>query len=326
MSHELEIVNGKAQMFYRGEKPWHHLGTYIDPDKNLTTEEAIVAAGLDWNVSTKKLYLENGIEAKQNRAVVREDRNEILGVVGSNYKPLQNSKAFDFFDPFIQNNEAIFETAGSLRGGKRVWVLAKLNSEKLRIKGNDVVEKYILLSNSHDGTMAVRAGFTPIRVVCNNTLSMAHQKGTSQLIRIKHGKNVEDNVEKVREIMNLANQQFEATAEQYQFLANRQVSSSDLEKLVKLVFKGPSYVELEKQGFSPCKQILEKIIPLFEKGRGNDMPEIKGTAWAAYNAVNEYLQYEKGNDNEIRLDSMWFGDSANLNQKALKTITELVVA
>jgi len=323
MSHELEIIDGNGQMFYRGETPWHKLGTFIDPEKELTSEEAIVAAGLDWEVETQPLYLADGTLAP-SRAVVRTDRNDILGVVGNGYTPLQNRKAFDFFDPFIQSKQAFFETAGSLRGGKRVWVLATLNSDVMRIKGDDVVKKYILLSNSHDGTMAVRAGFTPIRVVCNNTLSMAHQKGTSQLVRINHGSNVEENVERVREIMNLANQQFEATAEQYRFLANKQVNQTDLETLVKLVFTGPKYVEMEKDGLTPNKRIIENIIPLFEKGRGNDMAEIKGTAWAAYNAVNEYLQYERGSDEDTRLNNMWFGDSATLNQRALDIITKIV--
>lgn len=323
MSHELEIIDGNAQMFYRGETPWHKLGTFIEPEKELTSEDAIVAAGLDWSVETQPLYLADGTLAP-SRAVVRTDRNDILGVVGKGYTPLQNKKAFDFFDPFIQSGQAAFETAGSLRGGKRVWVLAKLSGETLRIKGDDIVDKYILLSNSHDGTMAVRAGFTPIRVVCANTMAMAHQKGTSSLIRINHGRNVEENVEKVREIMNLANQQFEATAEQYRFLASKQVNQKDLETLVKLVFTGPKYVEMEREGLTPNKRIIENIIPLFEKGRGNDMTEIKGTAWAAYNAVNEYLQYERGSDEDTRLNNMWFGDSATLNQRALDIITKIV--
>jgi len=323
MAHELEIINGEAQMFYRGEVPWHKLGRYIDPQKKLTSEEAIVAAGLNWNVQSKPLYLADGTLAPSN-AIVREDNNKILGVVSDKYTPLQNSEAFKFFDPFIDSGEAQFETAGSLRDGKRIWALAKINKDPLVIAGNDIVEKHILLSNSHDGTMAVRVGFTPIRVVCNNTLSMALQKGTSQLIRLKHTGNLHENLERVGEIMNLANQQFEATADQYRFLANKTVSSADLERFVKLVFTGPKYELLEKEGLKVNQQIIAKIIPLFEKGRGNDMREIKGTAWAAYNAVNEYLQYERGNNEDSRLDSMWFGDSATLNQKALNIITKMV--
>lgn len=323
MSHELEIINGEAQMFYRGEAPWHKLGRFIHPDEVLTSEQAIVAAGLDWTVDTKPLFLADGTQAPSN-ATVRSDNGNILGVVGKNYTPLQNKNAFTFFDEFINSGQASFETAGSLKDGKKIWALAKINKDPLVIAGNDIVDKYILLSNSHDGTTAVRAGFTPIRVVCANTMAMAHQKGTSQLIRIKHGKNVADNLERVAEIMNVANQQFEATAEQYRFLASRNINSADLETFIKLVFTGPKYVELESQGLTVNKRIIENVIPLFEKGRGNDMTEIKGTAWAAYNAVNEYLQYERGSDDDSRLNSMWFGDGANLNQRALDVITKMV--
>lgn len=323
MSHELEIINGEAQMFYRGEAPWHKLGRFIHPDEVLTSEQAIVAAGLDWTVDTKPLFLADGTQAPSN-ATVRSDNGNILGVVGKNYTPLQNKNAFTFFDEFINSGQASFETAGSLKDGKKIWALAKINKDPLVIAGDDIVDKYILLSNSHDGTTAVRAGFTPIRVVCANTMAMAHQKGTSQLIRIKHGKNVADNLERVAEIMNVANQQFEATAEQYRFLASRNINSADLETFIKLVFTGPKYVELESQGLTVNKRIIENVIPLFEKGRGNDMTEIKGTAWAAYNAVNEYLQYERGSDDDSRLNSMWFGDGANLNQRALDVITKMV--
>lgn len=323
MAHELEIINGQAQMFYRGQAPWHGLGRFIKEDQVVTSEDAIVASGLDWNVSTKPLFLADGTQAPSN-AVVREDNNRILGVVSKEYVPLQNKSAFTFFDPFIQSGEAIYETAGSLREGRRIWVLAKLNKDPMVIAKGDEVEKYILLSNSHDGTMAVRAGFTPIRVVCQNTLSMAMNNDASQLIRLKHTKNLQENLSRISEIMNLANQRFEATAEQYRFLANKTISRQDLERFVKLVFVGEKYVEMEKQGLNPASRILENVIPLFEKGRGNDLASIKNTAWSAYNAVNEYLQYERGTDVDLRLDKMWFGDSANLNQKALSIITKMV--
>jgi len=323
MAHELEMVDGQAQMFYKGKAPWHRLGTFIEQNKELTCEDAIVAAGLDWKVETRPLFLEDGTKAPSN-AVVREDNNKILGVVGQGYKPLQNKEAFNFFDPFIKSGEASFETAGSLKDGKRIWALAKINSEPIQIAKGDDIEKYILLSNGHDGKLAVRVGFTPVRVVCSNTLSMSHENNSSQLMRLKHTGNLQENLEKVREIMNVANQQFEATAEQYKFLANKTVSSADLDRYVKLVFVGEKYVEMEKMGLNPANQILAKIIPLFEKGRGNDMASIKGTAWAAYNAVNEYLQYERGNDDETRLDKLWFGDAATLNQRALGVITKMV--
>jgi phage/plasmid-like protein (TIGR03299 family) len=189
----------------------------------------------------------------------------------------------------------------------------------MSIKGNDIVEKYVLVSNSHDGTLAVRVGFTSVRVICANTLAAAHNSEASKLIRVKHTKNVVQNLENIREIMDVANSEFEATAEQYRLLANTQINQKDLEKYVKLVFNSQSRI-LEAEGNLDSinnKKIIEEIQPLFEKGRGNDLPEIKGTMWAAYNAISEHLQYNRGNDDQVRLDNLWFGQGAQLNKKAL---------
>lgn len=319
MAHELEIINGNASMFFRGENPWHRLGRFIAPEEKLNSEQAIVAANLDWTVGTQPLFLADGTLAPAN-AVVRSDNNAVLGVVGKDYQPLQNRDAFRFFDSFIESNQAQYETAGALREGKRIWVLAKINSDLDVVKGDDTLSRYVMLSNSHDGTTAVRAGFTNIRVVCQNTLSIAHSSAASKLIRVRHGRNVKDNLDKVAEIMNLANREFEATLEQYKLLANREINSTDLEKYVKMVMIGEKKMEANKEAGA---RILNRIIPLFEKGRGNDMPEIKGTFWAAYNSISEYLQYEKGQDEQIRMDSLMFGQSATILENALKVAVKM---
>lgn len=312
MAHEIENI------MYVGAAPWHGLGRrFMEPP---SLEEALVAAGLDWTVSTEPLF--SGSQEKVDALLTRRSSDQsILGVVGPNYTPLQNNEAFEFFRPFLDEKAAAIECAGSLRQGKRVWILAKINRDPLVIKGNDVVDKYVLLSNSHDGTLAVRVGFTPIRVVCNNTLSLAVNSKASQLLRVKHTKNVVQNLENIQDIMNLADAEFQATADQYRFLSSKEINSKDLEKYVKIVFN--TTAKLAEVGGNleniSNKRIIEAITPLFEKGRGNDMQEIRGTYWAAYNAVNEYLQYERGDENSTRMDSMWFGDSAAKNKKALDT-------
>jgi len=315
MAHEIE------NMFYMNETPWHRLGTRVIEIP--TADEAIVAAGLNWKVETKPLYMADGTQVP-NKAVVRDSDNSVLGVVGANYQPLQNKDAFNFFNPFVESGLATFETAGSLRQGKRVWILAKINKDPMTIVSNDIVEKYVLLAHGHDGLMSVRVGFTPIRVVCANTLAMSVNNEGSSLLRVKHTKNLQDNLDKVAQIMNLANQKFEATAEQYRFLASREFNAKDLEKYVKLVFVGPKYEQMEAEGKNPARDVLPKVIQLFENGRGNSMLGVRGTVWAAYNAVNEYLGYERGADEQARLDKMWFGDSANLNKKALDVALAMV--
>lgn len=317
MAHE--IMNKDGIMSVK-EVPWHKLGVVLPSAP--TIEEAIVAAKLNWEVGTKPLFTAEK-QAVEAMATYRKDDGAILGVVGKGYKTLQNSEAFNFFQPFLDTKEAALETAGSLKNGRRVWILAKINREDSVIvaKSDDRVSKYVLLSNSHDGTMAVRVGFTPVRVVCRNTLTMAHNDNTSQLIRIKHAGNIVANLEKVREIMDIANSSFEATAAQYRLLANKEINSKDLEKYVKLVFATKKQQEgtesIEESGSG--KRIMGNITQLFESGMGNDLPGVKGTYWAAYNSITEYVQYERGNDDGNRLDGLWFGTGANINKKALQT-------
>lgn len=324
MAHELEIVNGQASMMYVGDVPWHSLGKrFIEAP---TLDEAIIAAGLNWQVTTEPLFAGNGDKAPA--LLTRRDSDKsILGVVGPSYTPLQNSEAFNFFRPFIDEKAATIECAGSLRQGKRVFVLCKLNLADSVIKGNDVVSKYLLLSNSHDGTLAVRVGFTPVRCVCSNTLSMAHNDSASKLIRVRHTGNVVANLENIRETMNLADQQFEATAEQYRMLANKAINQSDLEKFVKLVFATKKQMDnvVDLNELNSGNRVKNDILRLFETGRGNDLPEIKGTYWAAYQAVTEYVQYERGEDNQARLDSTWFGPGMQINKKALEVATTMAL-
>ena len=312
MAHNLEMINGKAQMFFKGQAPWHNLGREVTG--NLSVNEAINAAGLNWSVALKDLQTVAG-EAVTHKASYRTDTGAILGVVGPQYTLLQNQDAFNWFSPFVTSGEAAFETAGSLRDGRRVWALAKINRDPMKIVGDDVVEKYILLSNSHDGSMAVRVGFTPIRVVCENTLTMSINNSKSSLIRLSHTKNVVDNLEEIREVMNVANASFESTAEQYRGLAQKNINSSDLEKYVRIVF-GCEDTTGERKS-----RVLEPITNLFENGRGNNLAGVRGTYWAAYNAITEYVQYDRGTGaiEDKRLNETWFGSGMVLNKKALST-------
>jgi len=317
MSHELRA---KDNMFSVNEVPWHKLGVVLNAAPDV--KQAIAASGLGWEVGTKPLFTAEG-ETAPALATFRKDDNTILGVVGTGYKPLQNVEAFEFFQPFLDSKEASLETAGSLKDGRRVWVLAKINRADSVIvpKADDRISKYVLLSNSHDGTMAIRVGFTPIRVVCNNTLTLAHDSENSSLIRVFHRGNITKNLEEVRKVMDTANSQFEATAEQYKYLASKAISEADLEKFVKIVF---ATNKQQKEAASPEElnsgnRVIEDIKTLFTSGQGNDLPGVAGTYWAAYNAITEFVQYRRGKDEAGRLDQTWFGTGMTLNKKALKT-------
>jgi phage/plasmid-like protein (TIGR03299 family) len=308
MSHEIET------MFYFGSTPWHKLGTPLTTDDLYDWQSACVKSGLDWEAELVPLLTADTQAKVEHQAVRRKSDNRILGVVGPKYHVLQNRAAFQWFQPFLDAREASLNTAGSLCEGSRVWVLAKLNRDPLVITPGDEVEKFILLSHGHDGSLAVRVGFTPIRVVCANTLALAHRADASKLIRLKHTKDLHENLANVREVMNVANQEFEATAEQYRLLARKSINQADLRRYVKTVLK----VEGDKIS-TRMKNTIEEILGKCESGKGNDFPSVRGTLWTAYNGFNEWLAYDRGHNQQNRLNSLWFGDSANVNRFALET-------
>jgi phage/plasmid-like protein (TIGR03299 family) len=300
-------------MAYFGQVPWHRLGTALEEADLYDWPTASKKAGLDWEVELVPLVTADTQAQVTHRAVRRTSDARVLGVVGPRYATLQNKDAFGWFQPFLDAREAALHTAGSLRNGSRVWVLARLNRDPLVIAEGDEVEKFILLSHGHDGSLAVRCGFTPIRVVCANTLSMAHGSDASKLIRIKHTRDVLENLANVREVMNLANQEFEATADQYRRLARRSINQADLRKYVRRVLK----VEDDQEASSRLKNLMDEIVGLAEAGRGNNLPSVRGTLWTAYNGVSEWLTYNRGRSDDNRLNSLWFGESALTNRHAL---------
>lgn len=302
-------------MMFAGAVPWHGLGNPI-PDGLTDIAEGIKAAGLDWGVELIPLITLDG-RVVTHKGVQRVTDKEILGVVGPRFVPLQNSEAFEWFEPFLQSGEAYLHTAGSLKGGSRIWVLAKLDRDPLVIRPDDLVEKYLLLSHAHDGTLAVRVGFTPIRVVCNNTLTLAHSDERSQLIRVKHSKQTKVNLEAIRETINTIDQRFNATAEQYKRLADKHINQKDVLSYVELVFGVEPVEERSKQAERLVEDIMTRI---YSSSLGNG----QGSLWDAYNGVTEYLSWKAGRNDSTRFDSLWFGANANLNQKALDTALELV--
>lgn len=304
------------------ERPWHGLGVVVETAP--TIEEAITLANLGWTVEPKEIKTVDGINIPNKKALMRSDTNDCLGVVGSGYNILQNTEAFKFFEPFVENGLATLETAGSLFNGKRVFILAKIAGDDMEVQKGDFVEKYILLSNAHDGSQAVKVGYTPIRVVCNNTLTCAETSQTSQLIRVYHKTNVSQTLQDLRETMDLVNKQFIATEEKYKELAKKQVSTADLDKYVKRVFSKkkledmyntPSeYTDEQVEKFR--KKLMEHVEEVFEK-------ELVHNRWTMYNAVNHYLNHGRSRTLESTYNSMWFGDAKRIDKKAFQLAFEI---
>ena len=317
-------------MFYTGTDPWHRIGTKLD--NPATAEEAIEAAGLAWNVTLQPTYIYRpGVDAYGNRrtdipvqtgrsAVVREDTGKVFGVFSPKYTPLQNSAAFTFFDAVVGAGAAIYETAGSLKGGSRIWILASLPGD-VGLDG-DGIKRYVMLSNSHDGSSAIDMRFCARRVVCWNTFKMALTNG-SENVRIRHVGDVLSKVNSTREILGLADAYFHNFMEGVEKLTATSVPDNQAQAYFDSV--------VGVQHDAPNPQVTRinaasSMMALYKgEGMGSSLPTAYGTAWGAFNAVSEQLEHRRwangyGGDvalqTERRLSSSFFGSGAGVEQHA----------
>ena len=323
MPAEITETNGKAEMMYVGKTPWHGLGTRLDGPA--TAAEAIAAAALDWTVEMLPVYLGGGVEIPGKKAAVRADTGLVMNVMSDRYTPLQNVEAFQFFDAVVGAGEAIYHTAGSLKGGRKVWTLAKLPGD-FKVAGKDVLEKYVLLANSHDTSLAVTMQLTAVRVVCSNTMSVALESGDK--FRAIHTPNVINKAIEAREFLGLTDAYFENLMAGVNRLAETKMGESQVENLVFKIFGLDETKAINEQHFLP-RHAAATVKELFHTGIGNEMKGVKGTAWAAYNAVTEYVDHVRPQGVRLetagstagelcgkRLESAWFGNGAKIKQSA----------
>lgn len=310
MAHRVET------MMYAGEAPWHGLGTKVEGDALRSWRRTMELAGLDWHVSQAPLYLADGREVT-HVANVRDTDGSVLGVVGPRFTVLQNEDAFAFFEPWLAAGECQFEAAGSLAEGSRIWALASIRGTGGEVAKGDEVRRYVLLSHSHDGSLAVRVGFTDVRVVCNNTLTAAHKSDGSSLIRLKHTSGLKDSLAAVRETMDLAREGFYATLEQFRTLRRKDVNQDDVRRYVQMVLDVKAGADGELA--TKTQNTVNRIIELAYTGLGNNGSSL----WDAFNGVTEYTTWEKGRSPESRLASQWYGDSRELNARALAVALEM---
>jgi phage/plasmid-like protein (TIGR03299 family) len=308
-------------MMYIGQIPWHGKGNYVDENDSYSIEKCIQAAGLDWEVSLRQCSA--FIEEEDDYIIVPgcnvttrklpDGKIQILGTVRDRYTVIQNIEAFTVFQPFLDAKTVRLHAAGSLFEGQKIWVLAEIMGEALHITETEIVRKFLLLSHGHDGQSIVRFGFTPIRTICFNTLCMAHESNLSKLIRMRHTKNVHNNLENVREVIDLVNQDFKATQEQYQRLLKTEISQVDVEKYIKQVFDYNGD-DISTRSYN----MIQKIKSYFYMSPGNEEKGVRGTLYAAYNAITYYLTHIYGRNAENRLDANWFGKNTETNKRALK--------
>ncbi|MCI9080218.1 MAG: DUF945 domain-containing protein [Lachnospiraceae bacterium] len=217
-------------MFFTGrEKPWHGLGTMVEnaPD----SREALIVAGLDWNVVQKPVFTQDGVKVKGYYANVRDYDGSVLGIVTSRYKVVQNREAFAFTDGLLGEGVR-YETAGSLMGGKKTWILAKL-PEKYIIQGDQVIP-YLVFSNTHDGSGAIKIAMTPVRVVCNNTLNLALDSA-SRIWSVHHTGDIAAKMEDTKETIYRAEEYMSGLGKAFDTLSKKKLTDAAVKEYVSLL-------------------------------------------------------------------------------------------
>ena len=222
MSAEVETM-----MFVGREKPWHGLGTMVEeaPD----SREALIMAGLDWDVTQKPVYTQDGVNIPGYYANIRVQDGSILGVVTSRYKVVQNRDAFAFTDELLGEGVR-YETAGSLMGGKKIWILAKLPTKYI-IQGEQIMP-YLVFSNTHDGSSAIKIAMTPIRVVCNNTLNLALNTA-KRCWSINHVGDIAAKMEDAKETLFMAEDYMVELGKSFETLSKMRLSDASVEEYIK---------------------------------------------------------------------------------------------
>jgi phage/plasmid-like protein (TIGR03299 family) len=316
VAHEIASTNGRPTVAYFGDKPWHGLGTELD--EPATAADAITAAGLNYEVGLAPLMTADGTPVVQRKAVVRGDSKQVLGVVGNSYIPIQNSEAFQFLDTVVADGGLRYHTAGALGKGERIWLLAKLPGY-LRVNcSDDITEKFLLLSNSHNGSSALRVFFTPIRVVCANTLSVAHRGGEKQGVSILHKGDLGAKVREAQKVLGLAYRFYDDVQLKVDRLARHFPTSAQLKEFFETLYPDPAVADKSR-----AENTRRQLFTLFESGKGQDLFAIRHSTWAAVNAVTEYVDHHRPTRARTieertsrRLQSQWFSSGAQLKAKA----------
>ena len=341
MAHAVET------MAYAGELPWHGLGVKVED--NLTPDEMLVAAGLDWTVSKRHLFTHSEPSVDNSKEVipvndyyvlVRDSDNKTFGPCGPKFVPSQNADAFKFFEKFTSVGDMSMDTAGALKGGEQVWGLAKIN-DGFTLPGDDRVLGYLLVSVSHKWGKANEIRFTPIRVVCNNTLTYALADKTRPSFKMPHLTALDADVFKsAEEALGIAGDRMKDFKESAEFLSSKNYTSQNVVSYISELFQ-PELLEQQKniEQMSDIKAIATrqsmvdefKRVPAMvhqalEEQPGANLKSSKGTWWGAANAVTFIVDHKWGHDRDAALHNAWFGGRASLKQKAISKALEYAKA
>lgn len=312
MSHLIE------QMAYVGATPWHGLGNQLSAHEPI--EVWAKQAGMDWKIrETPVRFITNDADNlgaiapfPENKVLFRSDTNAPLSVVSQRYLVVQPSEILEFYRDLTEVSGFELETAGILKGGRKIWALAR-TGQSATLKGNDVTNAYVLLATACDGTLATTAQFTSIRVVCNNTLAVA-LAGSTGAVKVKHSTSFDPM--SVKRQLGISVSSWESFMYQMKGLSERRVKSSEAFNYFLDVFTDRSKAAMGLTN----ERAMTKAMTLYEgHGKGSELASSKGTAFGLLNSVTEFVDHERrARSSDHRLESAWFGQGATLKQKALE--------
>ncbi|MCK5874221.1 MAG: DUF932 domain-containing protein [Marinobacter sp.] len=318
MAHQVE------QMAYVGRTPWHGLGNKLPEQQPL--EVWMEQAGLDWTIHETPVRFINGnkghlgeiLSFDDHKVLYRSDTHAPLSVVSQRYQVVQPREIMEFYRDLTEKSGFELETAGSLKGGRKIWALARTGQSGV-LKGSDRTDAYVLLATACDGTLATTAQFTSVRVVCNNTLAVA-LNGQSQCVKVSH-RSVFD-AEAVKKQMGISVSAWDDFMYSLKALSERKVKQSEAEKFIRLLFQPRPEQVAQKSN----ERAMVKVLSLFGgEGRGSHLPSSRSTAYGLLNAVTEFVDHERrARNTDYRLDSAWFGQGATIKRAALDQALALV--
>ena len=321
-----------GEMFYTGEMPWHGLG--IGLAQPATLDDALKVGGLNWRVDEIDLMTADDPPSpvERRKALVRSDRlagdnRRVIGVAHRGFKPIQNHDAGMLFDAIFGHGKPIYHTGGYLGGGEVVWLLGKID-RTLRIAGDDVVQPYALMANSHDGSMAFHICITTVRVVCQNTLRLAMKERLSDGFRRSHQGSFVKHAEAANDFFSATLRELDFVAEKFVLLSQHKCDDKKMKEILVTLLpdpkkprhfeKNPGLLRAWEKRVTEVRIARTTIAELRETGRGMDLPGSRGTFWGALNAVLEYVDHHRQVDGP-RIGDNLLGDGMDLKVKAFRS-------
>lgn len=337
MAHEIRSNDSFGEVRSNGQRAWHGLG--IEIPEGLGAVDAFKQIGLGWSTELLPVFADrttmNGVERIEiatHKMHVRADTGDQLGMVSADYQKFDNQAGAEFADTICGDDAApTVETASSLYGGRRVFVLLRM-PKTIVVRGDDVVKPYICLSWGHGGFASIQGGMTGVRVVCANTIAMADREIGQSGFRFIHTGNVQDKLKSAQLLLGFAHKQIAKVGDQMRALASTQITGEQVKQFMNAAFEAAfPQPDKDEEAFARWltkkDQVFEEWRQLFVNERNNGLASIRGTAWAALNTVTEWHDHGRGRTDEgsdVRVHSNLFGVSREAKSKTLKLALAMV--